>query len=90
MSKKRSDALQALIVEAVDVRREIERAREVEGAARTEFTFARQQLDIPTAERVALEARETATREAITIIQGRDDVSDDVVAALIAREGGRS
>lgn len=85
MSKKRSDALTALIAEVVDIGREITRARANEDEARVDFTFARQQLDTRAAATEALVLREKATREALQIVQRRDEIADDVVDTLIER-----
>jgi hypothetical protein len=82
---KRSDALTALIAEIVDLDRELTLALGVEEEARIEFVTARQLLDTRQGERKRLEERRQITRDALGIIQGRDVVSDDVVAALMER-----
>ncbi len=85
MSKKRSDALQALIAEVVDLDSEITVASEAEEEARAEFVTARQALDTCRAKREAAEARRSATQKALAIIQERDQVADETVAALSDR-----
>lgn len=85
MSKKRSDALQALVAERADLDREIVAATELEEEARRESIAARQVLDDRASRRKAIEERRAATNDALRIIQLRDDVSDETVAALAAR-----
>lgn len=89
MSKKRSDALTALVAEVVDLRAEYQHALDQENEARSEWTAARQVVDSATATRTQADERLTATREALGIVQRRDEVADDVVEALIARQEAR-
>lgn len=85
MSKKRSDALQALIGEVVEIESDLTRARECEETARVAATEARQALDIERGLREAVEARLAETNRALRIIAERDEVSEDTLAALRAR-----
>ena len=86
MTKRRSDALQALVREVADLDRDIGVAREQENAARQESVFARQQLDNASTARQRLEDHRRVTREALQLLQGRDDVADETVEALLSRE----
>jgi uncharacterized protein YPO0396 len=90
MTKKRSDALQALIAEVADLDVDITLARTAEEAARVESTAARQALDHEIGNRTTLEARRAATQKALDIIQTRDAISDDVVEALATRAAARN
>lgn len=83
--RKRSDALQALVGEVADLAAELERARDTEELARVEFVAARQALDTESGKRKAIESRLQDTEQALAIIQMRDAVSDETLAALRAR-----
>lgn len=85
MSKKRSDALQALVAEVVDLEADIEHAREREETARIEFTAAQQVLANYRDKRAALEERRTITSRALSLIQERDLITDETVDALKVR-----
>lgn len=82
---RRSDALQALVVEVVDLDRDIVEARGQEDFARQESVAARAALDVARGRREALEGRRTTTAAALQLIQDRDEVSEDTVAALMVR-----
>lgn len=86
---KRSDSLQALIFELVDLDRTLVAARAAAEVARQEFVAARQALDNENAKVAVAEQRRVSTRGALDIIQGRDNISDETVDALIARAEGQ-
>jgi hypothetical protein len=85
VSKKRSDALQALVAELVDADRAIAVARDAEEEAQREFIAARQVLDAALARTKAAVGRRTITNDALRLIQTRDEIGDDVVQALAER-----
>lgn len=90
MSKKRSDALQALVAEVVDLDAEILVARDGEDEARRESVAARQALDLKAQKRQELEERRSATQKALDIIKARDLISDETIVALAERAAGRN
>lgn len=85
MSKKRSDALTALVAEVVDIRRDEMEAEHFEETARVEYVAANEALENARRQRRALTGRLEVTRNALTIIQQRDDISDETVEALLER-----
>lgn len=89
MSRKRSDALQALVAEVVDLAADLAQARDLEEHARQEFVAARQVLDLEAQKRQAIEDRLENTEQALGIIQARDEVSDETLTALRQRAAGR-
>jgi chromosome segregation ATPase len=85
VSKRRSDALQALVAELADARDLVGDYSHEREEAQREFVAARQVLDTANERLKAAEGRVADTDEAIRIIQRRDDIGDDVVAALVER-----
>lgn len=85
MSKKRSDALQALIAELVDAEQTVALLEAAEEEARQESVAARQALDAAATRTREAVGRRRATSDALGIIQARDAVSDETVDALRAR-----
>lgn len=85
MSKKRSDALTALVAELADADRDVASERHLEEEAQQEFVAARQVLDAAVARSKAAVGRRTITHDALKLIQTRDEIADDVVAALLER-----
>jgi hypothetical protein len=77
VSKKRSDALQALVAELVEADRTIAVARDAEEEAQREFVAARQVLDGALARTKAAVGRRTITNDALRLIQTRDEIGDD-------------
>lgn len=86
MSKKRSDALTALITEQVDLEGEYRSRAEAEEDFNREAIAARQALDIAMEKRKAANQRLEHTKEAISILMIRDEVSRETVDALVERE----
>jgi uncharacterized protein YhaN len=86
---KRSDALQALVHEVVDLDVEIGLALATEEEARQEFVRARQALDDVRGRREALEGRRKTTDDALGLIRDRDEVTQATVEALMKRAGRR-
>lgn len=82
---RRSDSLTALVHEAADLTAVIASDREGENVAQMEFVAARQALDSAKAQREANERRLEATMDAVSAIRERDDVSKDVVDAMLKR-----
>lgn len=82
---RRSDALQVLVEEVVALERDIAQACGIEEEARQESVAARAALDAARGRREALEGRRATTATALKLIQGRDEVSEDTVAALMVR-----
>lgn len=86
---RRSDALQALVHEVVDLDAEIDIARGGEDEARQEFVRARQALDDARGRREKLEGRRVTTTTALDLIRDRDEVTTATVEALMKRAGRR-
>lgn len=89
MSKKRSDALQSLVVEVVDLAVEVALARDAEDEAKAEFAAAQAALDLRRQKRADLEERRDTTHKALTLIRNRDDIAEETVKAMIDRQAGR-
>lgn len=87
MSRKRSDALLSLVAEAVELGHDLEAAESAVQEATREFIAARQTLDEKKARRDHVGERLATTEEALGLIQSRDDISADTVAALRSRVG---
>lgn len=89
MSKKKSDALQALIAEVVELDRSILVALEEEEQARLTFVAARQELDSRQGTRTSAEENRKQTQRALDIIASRDSIGEDVIATLKVRASER-
>lgn len=87
MTKKRSDALQALVAEVVDLGAVVDQSRDTEEVARQGFVASRQILDAARERLTVAERRLATTEEALRIIQQRDDVSAETIGALLERAG---
>lgn len=85
MSKRRSDALTALITEIVDGDAQIASALEVEEVAYREHVAAEEAWQMHRDRRGALEQRVKETGRALAIIASRDNIADDVIEALKGR-----
>ena len=86
---RRSDALQALVHEVVDLDAEIVTALAAEDEARQEFVRARQVLDSAQAARGTLEGRRDLTHRALATIRDRDQVAEATVDAMLKQAARR-
>lgn len=78
-------AIDVLAEEVVEIERDLVLTRERAENARVTATEARQRLDTANAAVRADEDRLEATRTALTVIAGRDRVSDETLDTVLAR-----
>jgi hypothetical protein len=84
--RKKGDALQALIAEQVDLEVEYDSKIDIEQEASRESIAARQVLDTAIEKRRAVNQRLEHTKEAVSILMIRDEVSRETIDALLGRE----